>query len=82
MPVVTAGAMPALLARREVHEAGKVAVVREERTRPVAAGVACTAAIVVVAKARRRKKYGITVLFTCYFASSYPVLSGPCPGAV
>ena len=75
--VADAVVVPAHAARIEAQVAGEAAAVREERTRPVEADTACTTKIVAVATASRRKKYGVTVYFTCYFISVYTVLSCP-----
>ena len=83
-PVVTAAVVPIYGVRIEDHVVSvvAVAVVRVERTRPVVAVTARTVEIAVVAIARSRKKYGVTILYACYFISVYSVLSGPCPSAV
>ena len=81
-PVVTGVVVPVHAAQIEVQVIGVVAAARVKRTRPIVAVVACIVEIAIVAIARRRKKYGVTVLFTCYFISCYSVLSGPRPSAI
>ena len=73
---------PSYAVRMEVHVIGVVAEERLNRTRPIVAETAHIAGTAVVAIARSRKKYGITVYFTCYFVSVYSVLCDPCPSAV
>ena len=79
---VTVAVVPTYVVRIEVQVIGVAAVVRVKRTRPIAAVTARTAETAVAAMARSRKKYRVTVYFTCYFISVYSVLGGPCPSAV
>ena len=82
MPVGKAVVVPAHIARIEEQVASVVAVVRIERARPVGAITARTGEIATEAIARRREKYTVAVLLTCYFITVYSILCGPCPCTV
>ena len=82
--IVATSVFPIQVARAEDHAPRVGCIVRVERTRRIEAA-ARKAQVIVVARARRREKDGVTVGFARYDSSCYAytiIVACPSPSAV
>ena len=81
-PAAAVADAPVHAARIDAQAVSAVTAVRVERTRPIVAVTTRTADITIATITRRRKKYRVSVYFTCYFISVYSIFGCPFPNTI